>query len=260
MEISRLILGIVVLAWRTPALSTANINETRPFEQLFLDISIGTVLDLNNSLQLVEPWASEYVSSIREARFGDALWARYHMFGTIVDGLVEGSNQTVMEALEESAVEYKATVPDDYRHALSVYANTSNNDKHRDVLDLLSAVHLRDVSHLEERATFGIKCDIGHNEAYRYNCLRLIELMSTSRAYIGAHDRTIFRYGNCHLRVGTLTHAPDITYWTAHSVAELIEGHCTRECCNHQLKTSGYSPANRSHRKVCLSSKVWGCS
>ncbi|QGI62723.1 hypothetical protein CEK27_006694 [Fusarium fujikuroi] len=260
MEISRLILGIVVLAWRTPALSTANINETRPFEQLLLDISIGTVLDLNNSLQLVEPWASEYVSSIREARFGDALWARYHMFGTIVDGLVEGSNQTVMEALEESAMEYKATVPDDYRHALSVYANTSNNDKHRDVLDLLSAVHLRDVSHLKERATFGIKCDIGHNEAYRYNCLRLIELMSTSRAYIGAHDRTIFRYGNCHLRVGTLTHAPDVTYWTAHSVAELIEGHCTRECCNHQLKTSGYSPANRSHRKVCLSSKVWGCS
>ncbi|EWZ99563.1 hypothetical protein FOWG_03224 [Fusarium oxysporum f. sp. lycopersici MN25] len=260
MKTSQLLLSTIIFGCRSVVFSAATMNYSRPFEQLFLDISIGTVLEPNNSLQLVEPWASEYMASIREARFGDAIWALYHMFGTIVDGFVEGSNQTVMEALEESAMEYKATVPDDYKHALSVYANTRSHDTHRDVLHLFADVDLKDVSHLQERATFGIKCDIGNNEAYRYNCLHLIELMSTSRAYIGAHDRTIFRYGNCHLRVGTLTHAPDITHWTAHSVAELIEGHCTRECCNHQLKTSGYSPANCSHRKVCLSNKAWGCS
>ncbi|RKL16335.1 hypothetical protein BFJ70_g15086 [Fusarium oxysporum] len=120
-----------------------------------LDISIGTVLEPNNSLQLVEPWASEYVASIREARFGDPIWARYHMFGTIVDGFVEGSNQTVMEALEESAMEYRATVPDYYKYALSLYANTSSNDTHRDVLHLLVDVDLKEVRHLQERATFG---------------------------------------------------------------------------------------------------------
>lgn len=60
-----------------------------------------------------------------------------------------------MEALEESAMEYRATVPDDYKYALSLYANTSSNDTHRDVLHLLADVDLKEVSHLQERAIFG---------------------------------------------------------------------------------------------------------
>lgn len=232
---------------------------TEPNEPLFLDIPISRVLNDTDNLGLVEPWASRYVAAIDEKRFGDALWARYHIFGEVVNGAVGDTNLTVLGSIEEDAMEYKANVPEDFSHALSIYANTSSNDTHTEILDLLTTVSQKDTTHLQERATFGITCS-ADNLAYRNSCLHLIEFMSESREYIGAHNRAVTSYGNCYLRVGPVSRGPDINNWVAHSVAKLIEGHCTRACCNHQLRTSGWSPANRSHRKICLSRKASGCS
>lgn len=237
----------------------ASTNYTESNEPLFLDIPINRVLNDTDDLGLVEPWASRYVAAIHEKRFGDALWARYHIFGEVANGTIGDTNLTVLGSIEEDAMEYKANVPEDFSHALSIYANTSSDDTHTEILDLLSTINLKDITHLEERATFGISCS-RDNLAYRNACLRLIEFMSTSRAYIGSSNRAVYSYGNCYLRVGPTSQGPDINYWTAHSVAQLIEGHCTRSCCNNELKTSGWSPANRSHRKVCLSKKASGCS
>ncbi|CAF3655355.1 unnamed protein product [Fusarium graminearum] len=205
-------------------------DDTEPDEPLFLDIPIADIANAAEDLKLVEPWTSRYVAAIHEKRFGDALWARYHIFGEIINGTFEDTNVTVLDRIEEDAMEYKVNEPELFSHALSFYANTSSNDTHTEILDLLANVNLKDVtSHLEERATFG---SILH--------------------------RSVFSFGNCYLRVGP--RGPDINYWVAHSVAELIEGHCTRSCCNHQLRTSGWSPKNSSHRKICLSKKSSGCS
>lgn len=232
-------------------------DPTEPNEPLFLDIPLTHALNKTEDLALVEPWASRHVAAIDERRFGDALWARYHTFGEIINGTFGDTNETVLGRIEEDAMEYKVNVPEDFSHALSFYANTSSNDTHTEILDLLANVNSKDATHLEERATFGISCS-GDHLAYRDSCLRLIEYMSTSRSYIGMRKRAVYSYGNCYLRVGPS--GPDMNYWVAHSVAQLIEGHCTRACCNHQLKTSGWSPKNSSHRKICLSSKSSGCS
>ncbi|UPK96066.1 hypothetical protein LCI18_007001 [Fusarium solani-melongenae] len=250
------LLSLFLFGLSSPASGT---EYTEPNEPLFLDIPINRVLNETEGLGLVEPWASRYVAPVDEKRFVDALWARYHIFGEVVDGTVGGTDLTVLGSIEEDAMEYKANVLEDFSHALSIYANTSSNDTHTEIFDLLSVVSHKDTTHLEERATFGISCSADHL-AYRNNYLRLIEYMSTSRAYIGRQNRAVFSYGNCYLRVGPISRGPDINYWTAHSVAQLIEGHCTRACCSNQLKTSGWSPANRSHRKVCLSKKASGCS
>ncbi|CAF3626899.1 unnamed protein product [Fusarium graminearum] len=233
-------------------------DDTEPDEPLFLDIPIADIANAAEDLKLVEPWTSRYVAAIHEKRFGDALWARYHIFGEIINGTFEDTNVTVLDRIEEDAMEYKVNEPELFSHALSFYANTSSNDTHTEILDLLANVNLKDVtSHLEERATFGVSCS-ANDLAYRNSCLNLIEYMSTSRSYIGMRKRSVFSFGNCYLRVGP--RGPDINYWVAHSVAELIEGHCTRSCCNHQLRTSGWSPKNSSHRKICLSKKSSGCS
>lgn len=127
---------------------------TEPNEPLFLDIPIHRVLNETEGLGLIEPWASRYVAAIDEKRYGDALWARYHIFGEVVNGTVGDTDLTVLGSIEEDAMEYKANVPEDFSHALSVYANTSSNDTHTEILDLLSTVSLKDTTHLQERATF----------------------------------------------------------------------------------------------------------
>lgn len=59
----------------------ASRDETNLVEQLFLDISVYDVVNKTEGIPTYEPWASDYVSAIRENRFGDAVWARYHMMG-----------------------------------------------------------------------------------------------------------------------------------------------------------------------------------
>ncbi|KAF5245233.1 hypothetical protein FAUST_1888 [Fusarium austroamericanum] len=118
-------------------------DDTEPNEPLFLDIPISDITNTAEDLKLVEPWTSRYVAAIHEKRFGDALWARYHIFGDVINGTIEETNLTVLDRIEEDAMEYKVNEPELFSHALSFYANTSSNDTHTEILDLLENVNLK---------------------------------------------------------------------------------------------------------------------
>ncbi|KAJ5548019.1 hypothetical protein N7513_005253 [Penicillium frequentans] len=125
-------------------------------EQLFLDIGIHEIVDnTTRDSELLEPWASDYVESIRQKRYGDAIWARYHMYGEVEDGLVGwADNLTVLGVIEEDAIGYRVGHPDLYAEALSFYAETSSEDSHAtDVLDMLQRIGQEDAIELEKRST-----------------------------------------------------------------------------------------------------------
>lgn len=197
--------------------------------------------------------------------------------GGIINGIDDSSNLTVLEAIKEDAIGYKLSVPDLFADALNLYAGTVNSDLHTEVLDLISNISQEDIpmpknepsksipteregfSHLKERApTFGISCSSDYL-AYRDSCSEVLRRMSQDRNYIGGR-RSVYSFGSCHLRVGPHTRTGDVSFYTAHSVARLIEEHCARvPCCGSGVKVSGYSPKNGGHRKICLSSKRNGC-
>ncbi|EXA32527.1 hypothetical protein FOVG_16216 [Fusarium oxysporum f. sp. pisi HDV247] len=58
-----------------------------PVEELFLDISIHEVLT-QTMVTFVEPWKTTYIDSIREQRYGDAIWARYCIEGGVENGIM----------------------------------------------------------------------------------------------------------------------------------------------------------------------------
>ncbi|KAI1035508.1 hypothetical protein LB504_006069 [Fusarium proliferatum] len=237
----------------------ANPDETKLLEQLFLDLTIDEVVNRSNGLIVNEPWASEYVTAIREKRYGDAIWARHHLIGDIQNGTFPEVNQTISQAIEQDAIGYRTYYPEQYSNALAIYANTSNADTRTDILNLISNAKAETVSEMEKRVTYGIKCSADHL-AYRSSCYRLLELMSQAKSYIG-DTRRVYTYMSCHLRVGPYGGGTgDVTYHTAHLVARLIEEQCSR-CPAHcdAIKVSGYSPRNSGHRKICLSSKEDGC-
>jgi hypothetical protein len=61
-----------------------NVSSTKLVEQLFLDFSLPAVHQHDtNGFLIVEPWASEYLSGIRDRRYGDAVWDRYHIAGDV---------------------------------------------------------------------------------------------------------------------------------------------------------------------------------
>lgn len=70
---------------------SANVPENKLVEQLFPDLSIRDVLNENAGMQAVEPWDSMYVDAIRDGRFGDAIWARYHISGNVENGIPNAS-------------------------------------------------------------------------------------------------------------------------------------------------------------------------
>ncbi|KAI1041097.1 hypothetical protein LB505_005866 [Fusarium chuoi] len=237
----------------------ANPDEIKLLEQLFLDLTIDEVVNRSNGLIVNEPWASEYVTAIREKRYGDAIWARHHLIGDIQNGTFPEVNQTISQAIEQDAIGYRTYYPEQYSNALAIYANTSNADTRTDILNLISNAKAETVSGMEKRVTYGIKCSADHL-AYRSSCYRLLELMSQAKSYIG-DTRRVYTYMSCHLRVGPYGGGTgDVTYYTAHLVARLIEEQCSR-CPAHcdAIKVSGYSPRNSGHRKICLSSKEDGC-
>ncbi|KAH7166499.1 hypothetical protein EDB81DRAFT_681345 [Dactylonectria macrodidyma] len=236
----------------------ASTNDTNLVEQLFLDISADDVTNNTDGIPTVEPWASKYVTTIQEKRFGDAVWARYHMMGEVKNDIVGDTNLTVLGGIKEDAMGYKANAAEQFTEALSLYENTSSEDAHTDVLDVISNVNLQDVSHLEERVTFGIKCS-GDHLAYRSCCYRVLDLMSKQKTYLRGR-RLVYSINSCNLRVGPQGKGSDVTYYTAHAMALLIEEQCSRvlSCCD-SVKVSGYSPRNSGRRKICLSSKSTGC-
>lgn len=118
---------------------SGDLSENKIVEQLFLDYSIRDILEKRRGLQPEEPWASMYVDAIRERRFGDAIWARYHLDGDVENGIIGGSNNmTVLDVIKEDALSYKTHEPEEYFKALSLYANTSKADGHANVLEIIS--------------------------------------------------------------------------------------------------------------------------
>jgi len=258
MAISYFLLFVALSALHSLIGVTASTNETSLVEQLFLDVSIYDVVNSVNGIPSNEPWTSQYVDAVQERRFGDAIWARYHMMGEVTNGIVGDTNLTVLESIEEDAVGYKTNAPEQFANALSIYAKTSSEDTKQDVLDLISNVKALDVTNPEARTTYSIRCS-GDHLAFRSSCYQVLDHMSQEKRLIGDR-RQLYRYNSCVLRVGPYNQGADLTYNTAHAVARLIEEQCARvpACCN-SVKVSGYSPRNSGHRKVCLSSKTTGC-
>ncbi|KAJ4251073.1 hypothetical protein NW762_011724 [Fusarium torreyae] len=233
------------------ASASSSPNETELVEQLFLDYTVHDVVNNAIGMPVIEPWASEYVSALQEKRYGDAVWARYHILGEVRNGVVETTNQTVLESITEDAMGYKANAPEQYAEAVSFYAKSSGKDTHNDVLNVISRVNHQQVSALQERVTYSIGCS-GDHLAYQSSCLRVLDDMPTPKTQIG-NIRRVAVYNSCHLRVGPYTSAPDLTYYTAHAVARLIEEQCSRvpACCN-SVKVSGSSPRNSGHPRLSL--------
>ncbi|KAH7133508.1 hypothetical protein EDB81DRAFT_103244 [Dactylonectria macrodidyma] len=118
------------------------IGPTEQPEHLFLEYSMYEVLyregPHSQPWEFSEPWATMYIDAIREQRFGDAVWARYHMDGQVVDGIIKGPpNLTVMESIKEDAIGYKRHASEHFAKALLFYAKTSSADGHRDVIDVI---------------------------------------------------------------------------------------------------------------------------
>ncbi|EKV12970.1 hypothetical protein PDIG_31970 [Penicillium digitatum PHI26] len=109
------------------------ISETELVEQLFLDFTGQEAVQKDTrGFPIVELWASEYGNAIRKRRFGDAVWARYHLDGSVHDGKIEDTNKTVLQLTEEDALDYSVGDPDFYAEALSsVYKRTRASDGYR---------------------------------------------------------------------------------------------------------------------------------
>ncbi|CAI7593113.1 unnamed protein product [Penicillium glandicola] len=124
------------LPWRA-----MNTQDTEIVEQLFLEFSVQEVLqNETNGFPIVEPWASEYVNAIRDGRYGDDVWARYHIAGDVYGGIIEGTDKTVLEMIEEEALGYKVSDPEVYDVALSFYAKTKPTDGHPEVIEIIMRI------------------------------------------------------------------------------------------------------------------------
>ncbi|KAJ5389144.1 uncharacterized protein N7496_000212 [Penicillium cataractarum] len=140
-----------------------NTSETKLVEQLFLDFSIQHILrNETNRFPIVEPWASDYVNAIREGRYGDAVWARYHIAGDVGvhDGIIEGTDKTVLEMIEEDALGYKVGDPDIYEEALAFYASTKPTDGHPEVIEIIMRIGRKDVRALRARLEAEYRADV----------------------------------------------------------------------------------------------------
>ncbi|KAJ5426968.1 hypothetical protein N7465_002038 [Penicillium sp. CMV-2018d] len=124
--------------------------ETEPVEQLFLDLPIQEVLNNDAGLQIKEPWSSLYVKAIRDGRFGDAVWARYHISGDVVNGIVSGSGgKTVLQIIREDAVEYRVNEKKEFAKAISFYAKTSSEDGHADLIEAIMNIAESNIADLK---------------------------------------------------------------------------------------------------------------
>ncbi|KAG4258765.1 hypothetical protein FPRO03_13581 [Fusarium proliferatum] len=130
---------LALVAFGSYFAAAASAGESEAIEPLFLEFSIQEVLTNKSWIPLVEPWASQYVAAVREGRYGDAIWARYHIAGDVHDGIVGGTtNTTVLQSIEEDALGYKLNDPEDYANAQQFYAKTSDLDGHKDIIQTLS--------------------------------------------------------------------------------------------------------------------------
>ncbi|KAI8653553.1 hypothetical protein NCS55_01342400 [Fusarium keratoplasticum] len=125
-----------------PAMSQ---SDMKAVEQCFLDISVDAVLHYDG-VPAVEPWATMYIDAIHEQRFGDAIWARYQIFGDVIDGLLD-ERLTVLESIEEDAVGYKKNAREAFDEAVAFYKSASNStDGHPEVIEIIMRIDQEDVS------------------------------------------------------------------------------------------------------------------
>ncbi|KPM41815.1 hypothetical protein AK830_g4753 [Neonectria ditissima] len=123
-----------------------SISYTTLVEQLFLDITLNDVINKTSVLPVVEPWATMYVDAILDSRFGDAVWARYHIDGEVHNGTIDGSpGLTVLESIKEDAIGYRVNAPEQYFEARPFYEGTSRTDGHPDVIEIILDASLVEV-------------------------------------------------------------------------------------------------------------------
>ncbi|OJJ68413.1 hypothetical protein ASPBRDRAFT_46607 [Aspergillus brasiliensis CBS 101740] len=115
-------------------------------EQLFLDIPIADIINKTARIRLVEPWATRYCTAITEKRYGDAIYARYHIDGRAKDGIYtdlrdngdgrfEVHETSVFDMIMEDAREVAQGSPELYIEALRFYRESSLDDGRRDIIE-----------------------------------------------------------------------------------------------------------------------------
>ncbi|KAJ5358450.1 uncharacterized protein N7496_010863 [Penicillium cataractarum] len=78
-----------------------------------------------------------YVNSIRDGRFGDAVWVRYHIYGDVENGMVGGSNNmTILDVRNEDALSYRVHSLEESFKALLFHAKASSADGPADVIEV----------------------------------------------------------------------------------------------------------------------------
>ncbi|KAF9772434.1 hypothetical protein IL306_009852 [Fusarium sp. DS 682] len=113
------------------------------------NIPVKQVLE-QDGIQVEEPWGRLYIDAIHDGRFGDAIWARYHLLGGVEDGKIEGTDLTVAESIRQDAIGYKNHDREDFDKAVSFYrANMSIADGHPEILEIIFGVDREDVSGIE---------------------------------------------------------------------------------------------------------------
>ncbi|PYH49648.1 uncharacterized protein BP01DRAFT_396325 [Aspergillus saccharolyticus JOP 1030-1] len=127
------------------------IPEDKLPEQLCLDYSIRDIQE-GRLVAANDPWAPLYLDAIRDGRYGDAVWARYHIGGDVENGIVGGSGgMTVLEVIKENALSYRVSNPEEYFKAVAFYRGTSKDDGRADVLDVICILDKREIAEMEVR-------------------------------------------------------------------------------------------------------------
>ncbi|ENH66515.1 hypothetical protein FOQG_13521 [Fusarium oxysporum f. sp. raphani 54005] len=135
--------AFLVLAFGSSLGSTDTFKYGDRDGNLFLDVSISEAQSDRPEWGLVEPWTSDYIVALQENRYGDAIWARYQMFGDTSNGTyLEYPQWTVREAIEEDAIGYRLHARDNWKYAMTIYAK-SNRNIQSDILDLMFDVDRR---------------------------------------------------------------------------------------------------------------------
>ncbi|RGP70058.1 ankyrin repeat [Fusarium sporotrichioides] len=123
------------------------LNDAEAPETSFLDIFVQCVLH-DPGIPAIEPWATLFINVVHDRRFGDAIWARYHIFGDVEDGMLE--KFTVLDAVKDDAMRYKKFEPEIYAESVAFYKDTMNSaDTHPEVIEIIMQVNEQDLSDID---------------------------------------------------------------------------------------------------------------
>jgi hypothetical protein len=128
------------------------ISPTSLVEQLFLDLSIQEVL--TDTSNFVDPWKGMYVDAINDGRYGDAIWARYHIYSDpepMPCACDPATQMPAMEQIKEDALAYRVNDPDIYFEALLFYATTSAADGHPDIIEVITNLSEEDIAEFKAK-------------------------------------------------------------------------------------------------------------